>query len=698
MSKKNKVKNPFKKVKLQVDENIETPIDESKLPLNMKADIWDVIAPEGVGITERSDDFGVMKQSLGSKTYFRPFYITRDGYPRKMQTNWMYSMLSSGEIDVMVDIHKIPKKDAIRMLQKQNTIVKSNLAFQAKRGNQDSVMDNQTKIMDIEQLMEEIQFSENDAYHVGVNGVMYGESERDLDKYSEYLEDEMSSQFFKLVSTWGRVKKGLRTNSPLITNEISDSLRNLDRRSLTTFAPFISGSGKFNGGIPIGVNKTTGQKEFYNAFGTPESRPDNYNMAIFGVSGSGKSIALKLLLSRETTGMGIYSRLIDVEGEFVRITNRLGGVSINLHEESNIRINPLSINVTSIPFNEDDEELDFLENLDERELIEKDGQQFIQFVPIREKINEAIDFFDIILRGKNQEEEGINVFERNFVEQTLKYLYLEDPRFRFTTHPDSLYEDKPKEVNGKLIQTKVKKAEPILSDVFNYILDKYSDDPRSERILAALKPFLSDGSKPIFDGQTYFGKDVDVDIHTTRLVNFNISQMEEGFLRPIAYHVILNYVWEYFIKNSDNEMIKKIVYADEFWTLVDNDQTVSFAEKVARRARKRNAGFRIASQDFVRILESKKARGVLQNTNAFLFLKQNKIDLKLIKENFELSQGEINKLFQNPDKGEGILREGKSSVWLQTDPSKEELMFIESNNAVLAEARKQKALHTQMYL
>lgn len=692
-----KLKKPFQKKSQQVEESHEMPIDETKLPLNMKADIWDVIAPEGIGITKQSDDFGVMKQSLGTKTYFRPFYITRDGYPRKLQTNWLYPLLSSGEVDVMIDIHKIPKKDAIRMLQKQDTIVKSNLNFQLKRGNQESVKDNETKIMDIDLLMNEIQFSENDSYHVAVNGILYGESERDLDKYSEYAEDELSSQFIKIVSAWGRVKKGLRTVSPLLTNQIPDSLRNMDRRSLATFAPFISGSGKFNGGIPIGVNKTTGQKEFYNAFGTPENRPDNYNMAIFGVSGSGKSIALKLLLSRETAGMGIYSRLIDVEGEFVRITNRLGGTSINLHEESNIRINPLSINVTSIPYSEDDEELDYLENLDEREIIEKNGQQYIQFVPIREKINESIDFFDIILRGKNQEEEGINVFERNFIEQTMKYLYMEDERFLFTTHPASLYEEKPKEVNGKLIQTKVKKAEPILSDVFNHILENYSDDPRSERILAALKPFLSDGSKPIFDGQTYFGKDVDIDIHRTRLVNFNISQMEEGFLRPIAYHVILNYVWEYFIKNTDNELIKKIVYADEFWTLVDNDQTVSFAEKVARRARKRNAGFRIASQDFVRILESKKARGVLQNTNAFLFLKQNKIDLKLIKENFELSQGEINKLFQNPDKGEGILRIGKSSVWLQTDPSREELLFIESNNAVLSEAKKQKALHSTIY-
>lgn len=62
--------------------------------------------------------------------------------------------------------------------------------------------------------------------------------------------------------------------------------------------------------------------------------------------------------------------------------------------------------------------------------------------------------------------------------------------------------------------------------------------------------------------------------------------------------------------------------------------------------------------------------------------------MKLIEENFDLSQGEINTLFQNPDKGEGILRMGRSSVWLQTDPSKDEIIFIESNNAHLEEHRK----------
>ncbi len=662
---------------------------EDELQINMIPDVWDVISPEGIGISNLSDDHGIIKQSLGSKTHFLPFYVPREGYPRKMQTNWLYSLTSSGEIDVMLDIHKLSKNDAIRMLQKQNTILKSNLSFQAKRGNQDSIMDNQTKIADTEILMEEIQFSDNDAYHVGINGILYAESERELEKYSEYIEDEMSSKFFKISSTWGRVKKGLRSVTPLAFNEIKDSLRNVDRRSLTTFAPFISGSGTFNGGVPLGRNKITDQKEFYNAFGTYERRPENYNMAIFGVSGSGKSLAMKLLLARETTGSAVYSRLIDVEGEFVRIVKRLGGVNLNLSEESSVRINPLAINVTSIPFEDDDEELELLDSTDEREVVEKNGKKYVSFVPIREKINEVIDFFDIICRGKNQEDAGVSVFERNYIEEALKYLYMNpEAGFNYSTSPSSLFENRVGEVDGKIIQSRVRKPEPTLSDVYQYLLKNYGKEYNAERILAAIRPFLRDGSKPIFDGQTYLGEDKVVDLHSARLVNFNISQMEEGFLRPIAYHVILNYVWEYFVKNADNAQIKKIVYADEFWTLVDNDQTVSFAEKVARRARKRNAGLRIASQDFVRIVESKKARGVLQNTHTFFFLKQNKIDLKQIEENFDLSKGEINILFQNPDKGEGILRVGRSSVWLQTDPTENEIQFIESNAAVLEESKK----------
>ncbi|MEB7773549.1 VirB4 family type IV secretion system protein [Kurthia gibsonii] len=690
-TRKKKQEKKIKKSKAEKNYPLNDTESDDTDVLTKAPDVWSVISPEGVGITKKTEDYGVIKQTLGTKTFFRPFYITREGYPRKLQTNWMSGILNQGEVDVMIDIQKTPKTNAVRSLQKQNTILRSSLMYQSKRGNRDVISDLEMKIVDNEHLMEEIQFQENDLYDVSVTGNLFAENEIALNRSSDKLEDSLSYQFIRIASAWGRVKKGLRTVSILGRNEIPESTRNIDRRALATFSPFISGSGRFNGGIPIGNNLITGQKEFLNAFGTPSYRPNNYNMAIFGVAGSGKSVTLKLLLSRESSGMGIYSRLIDVEGEFVDIVRKLGGINITLYEESLIRINPLAIQVSTIPFDEEDEELELLQNgVDDREIIEKDGEMYVRFVPIREKINEVIDFFDILVQGKEQGINGLDVFERNILEQTMKYLYTQDPRFLYTSHPDSLFIYEAREVNGVINQLKVKKDEPTLTDVFNYIEKEYESDSHSLRLLAALRPFLRDGSKPIFDGQTYFGKGVDINIHTARLVNFNISKMEEGFLRPLAYHVILNYIWEYFSKNIENAYKKKVVYCDEFWTLLDNTQTVKFAEKMARRCRKRNTSFRIASQDFVKIVDNPTARGVLQNTETFFFMKQNKIDLKRVQENFDLSNGELSILFNNPEIGEGILRVGKSSVRLKTDPSAEELEFIESNAAIARERRLQK--------
>lgn len=692
--KRPKKKNLKKQVKKQTIPEIDELTENPDFQLDTKPTMWDIIAPEGVKID--SEDYGIIKQSLGTKTYFRPFYIPRDGYPRKMQTNWLYTLTSSGEMDLVIDIHKVGKSDAIRTLQRQITMLQSNLTFQTKRGNIDQINDLESKIRDTDLLMSEIQFSENDMFNVSTMGVLYAQSEKGLNRYSEAVEDEMTSQFFSIVTTWGRIKKGLKSVLPFGKNEIPDSYRNIDRRALSTFAPFISGSGKYMGGVPIGINRRTGQLEFINSFGTEEFKVKNYNMFIVGTSGAGKSVTLKLLISRELTGADVYARLIDPEGEFIRITKRMGGINLNISEEEDICINPLAINFTDIPVDDQDEELEYLEDSDEREIIEKNGKKFIRFVPLREKLNDGLDFFDIICRGKNGEDAGLDVFERNYLEEAFQFIYYK--QLELTSHPDSLFRNEVVKVDNQLIQSKVRKPEPTISDVFDYLTTHYKEEPKALRLIAAIRPFLHSGSKPIFDGQTFLGKGVTQSLQNARLVNFNISQMEEGFLRPIAYHVILNYLWEHFVKNLDNATKKKFVYADEAWTLVDSEQTINFLEKMARRSRKRNAGLRLASQDFVRFVINDKARGILQNTYSYLFLEQNKIDLAAIKENFDLSAGELDILFGNPDIGEGILRIGKSTVHIQTNPSEEELFFIESNPAKYEEElqrRKQQRLMSQ---
>ncbi|MDO6657380.1 VirB4 family type IV secretion system protein [Anaerobacillus sp. 1_MG-2023] len=680
-------KNPnSKKMKKQAKKarNSEEEIDTQ---LDTKPTTWDLIAPDG--LTINSEDHGVIKQSLGTKTYFRPWYIPRDGYPRKMQTNWLYSITSSGEADVMIDINKMQKSAAIRSLQRQLTILQSNLNFQRKRGNIDQIKDIETKINDTEILMDEIQFSENDIYNVSTMGILYGSSEKELNHYSEALEDEMSGMFFKLATTWSRIRKGLRSTIPIGLNEIPDAQRNIDRRALATFSPFISGSGKYIGGVPLGINKITGQLEFINSFGTPEVRPQNYNIGITGIPGSGKSLAMKLKIAREKSGGDVWAAIIDPEAEFVKLTKRLGGINLNISEEEDICINPCAVSTTDILLDDEDEELEWLEESDEKELVEKEGKMYVRFVPLREKQNEILNFFDIIARGKDGEDEGLDVFERNFLEESIKAVF---ENAGFTSHPSSLYENTVAEIDGQLIQSQVRKPEPTISDINNHLVETYGEDNKAERLIAIIRPFLKDGSKPIFDGQTFLGKGVTQSLTSARLINFNISQMEEGFLRPIAYHVILNYLWEYFAKASENATKKKYIYADELWQFIDSETTVTFFEKVARRARKRNCGLCWATQDFVRILENPKSRGILSSTFTILFMEQNKIDRKKVKENFDLSDGELNILFNNPDKGEGILRTGKSSVWLQTNPSEDELTFIESNAAVLEQMMKRKKM------
>ncbi len=665
---------------VQSEESIEST-EVNAYQSDLKPTIWDLISPDGITIDK--EDRGRIKQTLGKVVHFLPFYIPRSGYPRKLQTNWINTLLSAGEVDVMIDIHKLPKGQAIRSLQKQLTVFQSNLSWQMRRGNTDQINDLRTKIGDTEVLVEEIQFSENDMFLVSVLGNMYAKEERELEALANYLQDEMGHKFFSLTSAWSRVKKGFLSSQPVGENQLKDTFRNIDRRALSTLSPFISGAGRYYGGVPIGINRITGHKEFINTFGNEEFRPTNYNMAFFGISGSGKSVAMKLMIGRQLAGANTHFLIIDPEGEFKRLTNRLQGINIDLHEESGIVINPCAINYSDIPLDDvDDDELSLLEEDDQKEVISKNGKKYLRFVPIKEKINEILDFFNVLVSSGGVDK-ALNVFERNFLEEAITYVFTEV--LGITSHPSSLFQDGMAEVDGELVQSRVRKPEPELLQIYEYLYEKYSNDQDCKRLLAALKPFLRTGSKPIFDGQTRLGHGVTQSLESARLVNFNISGMEEGLLKPVAYHVLINYAWEHFAKNIEKAEIKKYIVADEIWQSIDNDATVSFYEKVARRARKRNCGLMYASQDFVRLLENKKARGIVTSTFTIFFMQQNPIDLKKIRDHFDLAEGEINTIFSNTAKGECIVRFGDNRIWMRTDPSEGEMMYIESNEALLKE-------------
>lgn len=627
--------------------------------LNAVGTIEDFISPNGIDFHESS--LGRLMDNAGKARYFRPFFISRTGYPREMSTGWLNNLLSAGDVDVMVHISKVPRKQAIRDLQKAITMLKANLRQERKRGNIDMEAEYQRMLNDAEILRDEISIGVNDIFYVSTQMMLFAPDEEELENRSAWLEDLLAGNQFTLRVPYERIIDGFKSVFPTGQNFLKDTYRNLDRNALATFFPFASSEMRYTGGIPLGINVHTGNLVFYNPFA---KHLHNYNLCIFGVSGSGKSVTLKAICSRGIFE-GIRYAIIDPSGEYIPLARRLGGLVIRLSEETDVVINPCAMAPEIV------EEVDEHGNIIE-----------VRKVLIKEKISELLNCFNIMISGSGDQEKGLNTFEADILEQAIRKVI---ERAGITEDPASLYEERQIEKNGVLFLEKQKKPEITISDIYNQIIADNTIEENGQKVLheharrlvAGIRPYLRGNSRGIFDGQTNFGREnAGLNFDNSRLIVFDISKLEEGFLKPLAFHVCLTYLWNDFVVRDRS--VKKCIAADEAWMLVDYPRTLTFLEKVARTIRKYTGQLIIASQDFQKFALNPTARSVIQNSDSVILLSQNELDRKNIQETYQLSQGEMEVIMTNSDevKGEGLFRMKGESVWLKVEISPDEMPYF----------------------
>src|SRR5690348_2329673 len=119
---------------------------------------------------------------------------------------------------------------------------------------------------------------------------------------------------------------------------------------------------------------------------------------------------------------------------------------------------------------------------------------------------------------------------------------------------------------------------------------------------------------------------------TNPLTIFSLRDLEDE-LRPIAMHIILDFVWTRIRKT----LKKRLLIVDEAWYLMKHEDSASFMYSIAKRARKYFLGLTTATQDVQDFLSSDYGRAILSNSSIQILLKQSTSEIDTVAKTFYLS-------------------------------------------------------------
>jgi type IV secretory pathway VirB4 component len=164
---------------------------------------------------------------------------------------------------------------------------------------------------------------------------------------------------------------------------------------------------------------------------------------------------------------------------------------------------------------------------------------------------------------------------------------------------------------------------------------------------------------------------------------FNVKALEEE-LRPIAMHIILDFIWTRVRKS----LKKRVLILDEAWYMMRYEDSASFVYSIAKRARKYYLGLTTATQDVQDFLSTDYGKAVLSNSSIQILLKQSPAEIDLVTKLFYLTDGE-KQLLLSSSVGEGLFFAGQSHVALRSIAAPYEHAMITSSPEEILKAREE---------
>lgn len=212
-----------------------------------------------------------------------------------------------------------------------------------------------------------------------------------------------------------------------------------------------------------------------------------------------------------------------------------------------------------------------------------------------------------------------------------------------------------------------KNPAPTMQDLYNVLKNMTGADSLAQR----LDKYVTGTFAGIFNKPTNFNLE-------NGLVVFNIRDLEEE-LRPIGMYIVLNYIWN----KIRFERKKRMLVIDEAWILMQYEDSAKFLYSIAKRARKYWLGLTTITQDVEDFLSTNYGKAVVSNSSLQLLLRQSPASIEVVKEAFNLTDGEKFLLLE-ANVGEGLLFAGVNHAAIQVVASYLEDKIVQSNPEELA--------------
>jgi conjugal transfer ATP-binding protein TraC len=513
--------------------------------------------------------------------YTRTVIVT--GYPRTSYIGWLNRLYSyPANIDISSHIEPLATDKVIKALTRKIGQYVSTQRLDAEKGRLTDISVD-TALLDASTLRDYLHKGQEKLFYQTIYINIAGKTVEELDAVTEEIETLCGSLAMTTRHAMYQQDQGFLACLPIADDRLRFK-RNFDTSSLATCLPIVSAELTNTKGMPIlyGLNMINGSLVLFDRFSL-----NNYNSVTLATSGAGKSYFVKLEAIRYM-GLGAHVIIIDPQGEYKRLAETLGGQYVNISSISKDRINPLEISIM------EDEE---------------DGMNFLN-----QKVLDVTSIIEImIVRTLPAREKKVLM---DAIEKTYAQFGITREKSSLTT--DDFIEGDYFKLEGS------KKKMPILSDLEAILRQKGQE---GIDIADELQPYTT-GFMNLFNGETNVNTD-------SPFIVFDIKDMEKQ-ISDLAMFITLEFIWN---KIKKGDMKKRLLIVDEAWMLLKNETSAEYVVRIAKTARKFNAGLSIISQQAADFIKNG-GQGIIGNTSMQILLKQSKNDIYDVAEMFDLSQRE----------------------------------------------------------